>query len=218
MRIVSRILLLLLSLPVISFSQKESAVKGSVRFDFMVPQPISNGAFKKSFTGIMDLGAGVYMNIGDLVLGVNGRYLQFQVPANKINNTVTDMMNVINPGLSIGYDHHRSEKTMITPGLNVGYNWISFSHISCLASHPMNTRFNAFNLEPFCKVDWMIGDGFGIGVMAAYNLMTYEFIPEDVCLDEFKTYSEKERSGLTQSFSFGFCAYWNWSDRPKADY
>src|ERR1043166_1565127 len=96
--------LLIVLYSISSFSQTDEKNHGSLRFDFMVPQPLANGAFKKSFTGILDLGTGVYWNFKSFVLGVNGRYKQFQVPANKINNTITTMQSVYNAGLSLGYD------------------------------------------------------------------------------------------------------------------
>jgi hypothetical protein len=209
--------LVLISTPSGSFAQDDD-VHGSMRFEFMVPQPLSNGAFKKSFTGILDLGTGVYLNVKSLVLGVNGRYKQFQVPPNKINNTVTTMQSVYNAGVSVGYDHFRTEKTMFTPGLNIGYNWMQFSRITCQTAQPGQTSFNAVNLEPYFKIDWMIDEGFGIGVMLSYNILSWQFNPDDVCLNEFKTYYEKDYQGLMQSFSFGFCAYWDWSKRPKSEY
>lgn len=194
-------------------------VEGTIRFDFMVPQPVSNPALKKSFTGIMDIGTGIYLTTpGGFVVGVMGRYKQFQVPSNKINNTVTTQMNVVSSGLSLGFDYFKSKKTLITPGLNIGYNWIFFNQITTSTDSGIVSKFNAVNVEPFCKVDWMIGDGFGIGVVVAYNIMTYEFDPHSVGLDQYKTYSEYDKKGLAQSFSFGFCAYWNWAKREKAAY
>jgi hypothetical protein len=214
----SLITFLLAVYSVVSFSQTDEKNHGSLRFDFMVPQPLANGAFKKSFTGIMDIGTGVYWDLKSFVLGINGRYKQFQVPANKINNTITTMQSVYNTGISLGYDHFKSEKTLFTPGLNVGYNWMQFSRITCQSEEPKAHDFTGINLEPFFKIDWMIDDGFGIGVMASYNILTWEFNPDDVCLNEFKTFYEKDYQGLTQSFSFGFCAYWDWSKRPKSEY
>jgi hypothetical protein len=199
-------------------AQEEKTTKGTLRFDFMVPQPISNGAFKKSFTGILDIGTGVYLNVKSVVLGVNGRYKQFQVPANKINNTITTMQSVYNGGISLGWDHFRSEKTLFTPGLNIGYNWMQFSRITCQTETPGQKNYTGVNLEPFFKIDWMIDDGFGIGVMASYNVLNWEFNPDAVCLNEFKTFYDKDYHGLTQSFSFGFCAYYDWSKRPKSEY
>lgn len=201
-----------------SFAQDKEKIQGTIRFDFMVPQPLTNTAFKKSFTGIMDVGTGVYLTTKGFVFGILGRYKQFQVPANKINNTVTTMQNIFNAGISLGYDHFRSAKTLITPGLNIGYNWIKFNRISCLKQQPRQTEFTAVNFEPFIKVDWMIDDGFGIGIMFSYNVLTYEFNPDDVCMNEFKTYNDDEKKGLSQSFSFGFCAYWNWAKRSKSEY
>jgi hypothetical protein len=201
-----------------SFSQADDKVHGSLRFDFMVPQPISNGAFKKSFTGILDIGTGVYFNVKSLALGVNGRYKQFQVPANKINNTITTMQSVYNGGISLGFDYFKSDNTLLTPGLNIGYNWIQFSRITCQNHDPVQRNYTGVNLEPYFKIDWMIDEGFGIGIMASYNILTWQFNPDDVCLNEFKTYNEKDYQGLTQSFSFGFCAYWDWSKRPQSEY
>ena len=216
---ISCIGLLLLSLS--AFAQNEGADKaqGTIRFDFMVPQPVTNKAFKKSFTGIMDIGTGVYITTpGGFAIGLIGRYKQFQVPSNKINNTVTTQENIINSSLSLGYDYFKTAKTLITPGVNLGYNWIFFTKITLTYDEPIIDKFNAINIEPYCKIDWMIDDGFGIGIMVAYNIMNYEFNPDNVGLDEFHTYSDHDRVGLTQSFSFGFCAYWNWAKREKAAY
>ena len=215
------ILLLLFSFcSIYSFAQDQpDKAQGTIRFDFMVPRPTSNGAFKKSFTGIMDVGTGVYLTAkGGFVIGLMGRYKQFQVPSNKINNTVTTQQNLINSGLSLGFDYYKSAKTIITPGLNVGYNWIIFNRITLINDEPIISKFNAVNFEPFCKVDWMIDDGFGIGVMVSYNVMTYEFNPDNVGLNQFHTYSAHDYKGLSQSFSFGFCAYWNWAKRDKSAY
>src|ERR1051325_4476206 len=209
-------LLALLLFPLFCPAQDDDKAHGSIRFDFMVPQPTANGAFKKSFTGILDVGTGIYLTAKGFVAGLNGRYKQFQVPANKINNTVTTMQGVFNGGISLGYDHFRSEKTLITPGLNIGYNWIQYSRVTCLDNEPVQKKYNGVNFEPFIKVDWMIDDGFGIGVMASYNVLTYEFDPDKVCLNEFKTYSDHDKQGLSQSFSFGFCAYWDWSKRHRS--
>jgi hypothetical protein len=192
--------------------------KGTIRFTFMVPQPTGNKGFKKSFTGIADCGLEINYNIKNFVLGAYGRYRFFQARGSRANKLITTNQVSVGGGLTLGFDYRKSKNTIITPYINVGYNFIEYTRVSYLNNPPINTSASGINIEPGFRINWLIEDGFGIGVCASYNLLTYQFNPYDVSLNEYYSYDAKDTEGITQFFSFGFCAFWDWSKRASSDY
>lgn len=214
----ARILILitfLFSLP--ANSQDIEKPNWTIRMDFQVPQPLKNKAFKTSFTGIMDLGAAFCFGYKGVFLGPFYRYKQFQVQANKIKN-ITTMQLVHNAGLKIGYDNWLNDKTNFSTSVNIGYNQVQYNRVICAATDSTPQQFTGVNLEPNLNMHFMIDEGFGIGLMLSYNVFTYVFDPEPICLDQYHTYNDSDKQGLTQSFSFGFCVYYDLARKAPADY
>ncbi|MCC7302005.1 MAG: hypothetical protein IT233_05135 [Bacteroidia bacterium] len=211
-----RTFLLLLFLPIlISAQDKADDIRWTTRLDFMVPQPVANKAFKLSFTGIFDLGFSVNRRIGKMLnLGVAYRFKQFQVRGNKIPD-VDMLQHTHNALLRFSFDKPVGKNALLTPALNTGYNWLDYSKIPCVNGNPFDKNVEAINLEPNVSYVWMIDEGFGMGLMVNYNLLTYEFNPDGVCLNEHKSYSEKEKTGLTSSFSFGFSVFIDFAHRAE---
>lgn len=204
------VIALCLVLPFSIFSQeKTDDTRWTTRLDLMVPQPLANKAFKVSFTGILDVGLSINRRIGNKFnLGVSYRYKQFQVRTNKIPDLqILPIFHGHNGNLRFSMDLKNGKSGLITPGLNVGYNLINYSHLPCVSLMPTHEEVTGFNLEPNLAYVWLIDEGFGMGLMLSYNLLTYEFDPEGICLTEYKDYSDKQKTGLTQSFSIGFSVF-----------
>ncbi len=209
MKVNPAFLLLLLLLPTASLwsQDKMDDTKWTTRLDFMVPQPISNKAFKLSFTGIFDAGLSVNYRIGNMFnLGVAYRYKQFQVRANKIPD-VDMLQHTHNPLLRLSFDKKSGKNGILTPAINVGYNFITYSGTPCSTSVATGKEVTGINLEPNISYVWLIDEGFGMGLMLNYNILTHEFNPDAVCLSEHKSYSDTEKTGLSSSFSFGFSVF-----------
>jgi len=199
-----------------SFARAPAKGYWTTRFDFQVPQPVNNKAFKTSFSGILDLGATFCFGYKGVFLGPFYRYKQFQVQANKIKN-ITTVMLVHNFGLKIGYDHWISDKTIFSSSINIGYNSVNYRSVVCLVDS-IPHKFDGVNIEPNVNFHFMIDEGFGIGLMVSYNVFTYEFDPNPICLNQYHTYTDSDKSGLTQTFSFGFCAYLDLNRKVSSDY
>jgi len=212
-----RIKLLVLPLILAFGAYGQEGLRGLVKLDFQVPQPTSNKAFKESFTGIMDLSGSLCLSIRGFNFGGFYRYKQFQVQANKIANITTVQM-VNGAGLRLGYDHWISDKSIFSSSINIGYNWISYNRVSCQGHAPAPFKETGISLEPNANIYFLIDDGFGIGLMASYHVLTYAFDPAPICLDQFHTYNDSDKQGLTQGFSFGFCVYYDLAREASSDY
>lgn len=203
-------LLLLLSTVLLCQAQeKTDDTKWITRLDLMVPQPLANKAFKFSFTGILDVGLSVNRRIGSMFnAGISYRYKQFQVRTNKIPDLqILPVMHTHHGSLRLSMDLKSGKNGIVTPGLNIGYNFINFTDLPCSTMVATTPEVRAFNLEPNVAYIWLIDEGFGMGLMLNYNLLTYEFDPAGICLTEYKSYTDAQRTGLTHSFSVGFSVY-----------
>ncbi len=196
-------------------SQEADKTKWTMRLDMMVPQPVSNKAFQLSFTGICDVGASLNVRLGKLFnVGAQYRYKQFQVRGNKIADVYT-LQHTHNACAKFSLDISTSKNTIFSPGIGLGYNWINYTYLPCSLLTPTGQYVTAINMEPQAAFVWMIDEGFGMGLMVNYNLLAYEFDPVSICLSEHKSYSAKEMSGLTGSFSFGFSVFIDFAHRPE---
>ena len=187
----------------------------TLRVDFMVPQIATNKAFKLSFSGIFEVGGSVNYRVGKFNFGPLYRYIQFQVRADKIPNIQT-ILNVHSAGLKLNADIPYGKSFLLMPGLNTEWNFLNYTHLPCSLKTASEKKSSAFNLEPNMSVVFLFDEGFGIGLQANYNILTYNFNPDNICLDEYKSYSNKEKTGLTGLFGFGFVVYWDLRKRGEA--
>jgi hypothetical protein len=211
------LVMLFLIVSLFSFSQEKKKPKGSIRFDFTVPQAVSNKAFRKSFTGVYDLSFSGNVGFGNFFVGGMYRMTQFQVPANKIAG-ISTLQNIINGAVKTGYDVMLGDRSILTFSLAGGYNWIYYTRVTCLQDTATGTRATAINLMPSVNINFLIDEGFGIGGGISYNILAYEFNPEYVCFQEFKPYRDGDEKGLTGTISFGFSAYYVLGKRAKKEY
>ncbi len=193
-----------------AFSQPGSKFKTTLRFEFGVPTSKGNNAFAESFTGIYDLGTSVSFGFSNINLGLFFKYKQFQVPANKIPGLNT-LQNTLNPGLQLSYDAWLSKGVIFAPSVYVGYNMIAYQKVSCKKETAVTSGYTGINIQPTINFYFMIDEWFGIGAFGGYNILTYNFNPNDICLNEFKSYTADDKVGNTRFVTFGFSAYYDFA-------
>lgn len=211
-----RSLLLLFLIPALAFAQPDDKrkVKGSIRADVQIPNPLGNGAFRKSFVGVMGSALGANINFGQISLGAYGKYYQYKISPKKIPAAdLSTIQMVYGFGGSLGFDRFKSDRLIVSGGVTLGYNYIDYAYISCKKALPNDIVFNAVDWGLFFKTSYLVSDGVALGFIVSVNAMNFEFKPEDICLQEYKLFDEGSKDGLTSSFSFGFSITYDWGLR-----
>jgi hypothetical protein len=178
----------------------------SIRANALIPHPMYNPAFKRSFDGIYDATVSVNAQIyKGFNLGLMYKNSEFQIPANKIAKLYTkEQYNIA--GIRLGYDYFLSKITVISAGLSAGQCQIFAYDVL-----PTQPGFNAhptdhgFYLEPEFCMSFYTEDNFAIGFNLSYEVITAQFDPYKLALDQHGiSYSPSDLKGFTQNVSIGF--------------
>lgn len=207
------IIALLIGLPVAAVAQDDGPVGNRdvsearfiVHLTGSVPHAQGNVAFKRSFTGIYDVGSSFNVRLfSGFSLGISGRFNQFKTPDNKIPGLNT-YGQIIGGGARMSYYHFLKETTALYGGVNAGYSHINFTGVSCLNNtEPEATDFNSVYIEPELGILFFVEGDFAIGLHSSYPLYNYEFDPYDICLNQHKAYLDSDREGNLRHLNLGF--------------
>lgn len=212
---------LVLILPAFAlFAQKEKDNRITIRGGCTVPHPLSNGAFKKSLTGIYyaNFSAGFRPFSHFYIGGVYHNGL-FKTAANKIAE-VNTALQVNSIGARVGYDHFISDVIFFSPALNVGRTYGRYTGVICKPPQEVGViAYNANYIEPELNLYFIVDPNFAIGINLSNTLINHTFDPYAVCFNQYESYSDTELRGNSVSINFGFGFYYGfWGGaKPSGD-
>jgi hypothetical protein len=177
----------------------------SVRVNTLIPHPVSNGAFRRSFNGVYDLTGSVNLEVFQgFNVGVMYKNALFITPANKIPGLNTkEQYNAA--GLRLGYDYYVTRIAVFSGCLNVGQCYMKSEDVIVLQPSPYIQQYDqGFYIEPEVALSFYTEDNFAIGFNVSYEIITNQFNPYALALEQHNSYSASDLNGYTQNFSIGF--------------
>jgi hypothetical protein len=178
----------------------------SIRGNGLIPHPVANGAFRRSFNGIYDATFSVNLElVKGLNVGLMYKNSGFQTPADKIAQLNTKQQYNV-AGARLGYDYFMSKVSVFSAAINVGQCYITSSDIIPLkTTHVIVPNSQGLYMEPELSLSFYTDDNFAIGFNLSYEIIAVEFNPYDLGLDQHSiTYSDSDLKGFTQNISIGF--------------
>jgi hypothetical protein len=176
----------------------------------MVPHPVSNKAFRRSFTGIYDAHAGFNAElIKGFTLGVDYNNQLWKTPDNKIPG-LNSYAQFNEAGLRAGYQMMGNATTMYYVGFTGGRAFIKYSGLSYQTQNfnaplpPPKTNYSGTYLEPELGVLFFTEGNFAIGLNVSWAFYDYVFDPYAIYLNQHKAYDDSDLKGQLQQFNFGF--------------
>jgi hypothetical protein len=183
-----------------------SPFRMTIRGNGLVPHPVSNGAFRRSFNGIYDATFSVNVDVyKGINLGVMYQNSGFETPPNKIPQLNTKQQYNIG-GVRLGYDYFILKSAVFSAAVNAGECYIkSYDIIPLKSTYPIRQNDKGVYVEPEVSISFYTDDNFGIGFNLSYEFIGNEFNPYALALDQHSiSYSESDLHGYTQNLSFGF--------------
>ena len=187
----------------------------SPRLSVLVPHPTDNASFKKTFTGLYELNAGMnVMLYQGIYAGITFKNAELTITPNKIPDYDASMQ-VYSFAFKSGSDFYVGERNnmIFSAALSVGQNNTLFESIKTKvpSEHPI-TGFKSAYVEPEISLYFLIEEDFGIGATVSYSFIQHNFDPYQLYLNEWAPY-DRSNSGPTQCISFGFGFYYGFSKR-----
>jgi hypothetical protein len=181
-----------------------------IKFSGNVPHPVSNKAFKRSFTGIYDLNLAFKVRLfSSFSAGIQAKHVQWKVPDNKIPGLKTQgQFNGL--GLCLSYDHAIGENAVLYAALTAGQAEMHFYDVS-YDSLPENYQTNyRLNYGEFEVGAYFYTEGsFAIGFQSSIIFTNFEFDPYKLALDNHKAYIASDLEGSMSQFNLGFCVVYS---------
>ena len=187
----------------------------SIRASGTVPHPLSNKAFRRSFTGIYDVGASVnFQVIKGFVAGLAYEHNLWKTPDNKIPGLNTYSQSH-NGGIRVGYDRAIGETAVAYFGVSALIGRVNYYGISYRpdSTHvPLQTKYTYRSIVPDLGVFFYTEGNFAIGVHASVVFTNFQFDPDKLYLDQHKAYIASDYDGNVSHLNVGFCvvySFWN---------
>lgn len=188
----------------------------SPRVSIIVPHPLGNEAFKKSFVGIYELNGGINLMLyKGLFVGADYKNALLKITENKIPDynasmSINSVAGKIGSDFYVGYKNNM----IFSAALSLGQNYTKYSSfISKIPNkQPSINGFKSSYIEPEIDMYFLIEANFGIGVTVAYSVIKRNFDPYELCLNEWSQFP-KDNTGSTQYLSFGFGFYYGLSKK-----
>jgi hypothetical protein len=190
----------------------------SIRGNGLIPHPMSNQAFKRSFNGIYDATLSVNLELyKGFNIGLMGKNSGFQTPPDKIASLNTkEQYNV--GGIRMGYDYFINKSVVFSSAVNVGQCYIhAYDIIPVTSAANVQPNSQGRYVEPEIAISFYTENDFAIGFNLSYEIINTAFNPYALALEQHNiTFSPGDLSGTTQNLSFGFhFVYSFWKKKKK---
>lgn len=197
-------------------AQTEKDARMSIRGSCTVPHPLSNGAFKKSLTGIYNANASVSIRtFSQFNIGITYNNVLYKTAANKIPQ-VNTALQVNGAGARLSYDHFMSEKVFFSPAITAGRQTGVFTGVVCPTPLPERPKYSTSYIEPELNLYFIVDPNFAIGINTSLMFNNHTFDPYAVCFNEYESYTDSDRKGNMASINFGFGFYFGfWGGAPR---
>jgi hypothetical protein len=189
----------------------------SIRGNGLIPLPISNSAFRRSFNGIYDATFSVNLELyKGLNIGVMYKNSGFETPPDKIPQLNTKQQYNVGGG-RLGYDYFITKISVFSAAINAGECYITSSDIIPLKSTSVQPNSQGFYMEPEVSISFYTEDNFAIGFNLSYEIIAVQFDPYKLALDQHGiAYTSSDLKGNTQNLSMGFhFVYAFWAKKKK---
>ena len=190
----------------------------SPRLSVVVPHPLGNQAFKKSFVGIYEVHAGLNVMIyKGLYAGITFKNGLLKITENKIPDLNADM-SINNAGFKVGNDFYVGSKNnmVLSAAVTMGQNNTKYAAFKSktLNETPLISGFKSSYIEPEVNLFFLTEANFGIGATLTYSVIKRNFDPYELCLDEWAQFGSDNMSPI-RYISFGFGFYYGFSKKAK---
>ncbi len=195
-----------------------SPYRMSIVANGLIPHPISNSAFRRSFDGIYDATLSVNFEVyKGFNVGLMGKNSGFQTPADKIASLNTkEQYNV--GGVRLSYDYFINKIAVFTPGINFGQCYIhAYEIMPITSSANVNPNAQGTYIEPELTMSFYTEEDFAIGFNLSYEIVNTVFNPYALALEQHGiVFTQSDLSGVTQNISIGFhFVYSFWKKKRK---
>ncbi|HEU4719565.1 MAG TPA: hypothetical protein VFU15_17095 [Bacteroidia bacterium] len=190
----------------------------SIRGTATVPHPVTNKAFRRSFTGIYDATVSCdYQVFPGAIIGAMYRNNLWKTPDNKIPglNTYAQSNNF---GLRIGYDFPINETAVGFFGLTAEQGYYHFYGLSINEGTDLTelkTKYAYHALEGEGGVYFYTEGNFAIGLNASYLFSNFKFNPYRLFLNQHKAYIASDLNGTVSQLNVGFCVVFSFLKKKK---
>jgi hypothetical protein len=208
-----------------SFSQDDFKIKKTIRGEALLPRPVSNKAFTKIFSGVLNFNASMNFGFRNFNAGPYYNFMQSQIFP-KFQDDPHSIQTVHTGGLRFSYDVGPSKETLksqpenffvFSPFIAMGYNKIDYSRLlSKNGCEITGKHTQALNIFAGANFNLMLSEWDGFGFTIGYNFINEHFNPDALCLSEYFDFTEDEKRGKLQYFLFGFNVYIDLAKRPSS--
>jgi len=181
----------------------------SVTFDFKLPLPTSNKAYRSLMSGIADFNLAYRQPIvNKLIIGGGFKYAYFKVNDLKTPQLTDGKWYNYNAFAEIGYQHYFTDRIWWDLTARGGMAALTIKSDICSVNYERAPeRTTAFQLEPTMSLNMIGEDNLAFGLTFSYIFIMDEFDPTSLCLAEYNnTLIPEHTSGIYQSFGVGFSA------------
>lgn len=213
-------ILFLTFLSLFAFAQYDAVYRMDTRINGLVPHPVTNKAFRKTFVGVYAVSGSQNIQLfQNFYAGISGSNSIYKIPTNKIVDVkgyrLSDIFQLNSFGLNIGYDYYFSEKKFLSTSISVGQAFGKFTAVEMTIPVPINTQFSSGYVQLSENINFIIEDHMGLGFVLSYTMLNYSFNPYDIALNQFKGYSSGDLEGAIGHFELGFNMYFGYVKKKK---
>ncbi len=189
----------------------------TLRGNGLIPHPMFNPAFKRSFDGIYDATFSLDLELKKgFNIGLMYKNSGFQTPADKIAQLNTKQQYNVG-GIRLGYDYFMSSVSVFSMAVNAGQCYItSYDIIPLKETHPIVNHNQGVYVEPELSVSFYTDEQFALGFNLSYEIIGVQFDPYSLGLDQHGiSYSDSDLHGYTQNLSIGFHFVYSFLKKKK---
>jgi len=188
-----------------------------LRLAGFVPNPMTNKALKESFIGVYGASAIFDANIYKGFFVGGGFQNELLSTVNNQAATFIMYMQVDNAVGRMGYLQQVGDIVFFSYALDAGWNFTKFTSVVVPTGfQPKNkyTYTNAF-VGAETTLFLLLQDHFAIGLNLTLDVMDKTFDPSFVYLDQFRSYNNSDKKGMTSYLNLGFGLYYGFHKRKK---
>lgn len=206
------ILLLVIQIPLSSYSQADFKPKASFRADVGLPSMLevaTNKGFRDLMQGMVNVApAFQYTFDNTIAVGTGFRYTFFNVNEFKNNFEMTGNLHFLGVYGKIGREEYW-DKLGVDYGIRVGYNVVLSNTNFCREIHGEPKMTDGGFVEPTFNMSYMINENQAFSYGFGYAFHSLRFSPQTVCVDDFPGISHNNLNARTSylTFSFGYVFY-----------
>ncbi|GAB4132678.1 MAG: hypothetical protein Fur0041_04200 [Bacteroidia bacterium] len=181
----------------------------NLRISGAVPHPLSNRAFRMSFTGIYDLNASFDIRLfSGFFAGIQYKHTLWKTPDNKIPGLNTYGQNNF-AGIRVGYAKPINDIAVYYASATAGEGEMHYYGISCLTSSTNTSQDVVSNYmyrsgEIETGVYFYTEGSFAIGLHSSVVFTDFSFDPYKLCLNQHKAYLPEDLGGNLSYLNLGF--------------